>query len=75
MLICYPLLAVRVPGMEDSALTNIVKPIVGIIFAVALEGSRIAIVGTIVKAKVAGDEKAKAAIEKAQANERRRMGK
>jgi hypothetical protein len=39
------------------------------------QGSRIAIVGTIVKAKVAGDEKAKAAIEKAAANEKRRMGR
>lgn len=75
VLICYPLLAVRVPGLEDSALTNIVKPIVGILFAVLIEGSRIAIVGTIVKAKVGGDAKTKAAMAKAEANERRRMGK
>ena len=38
------------------------------------QGSRLAIVGTIVKAKMGGDEKAKRAIEKAEANERRRMG-
>ena len=59
----------------DDPITNVIKAICGVLFAVAIEGSRIAIVGTIVKAKVAGDEKAKAAIEKAQANEKRRMGK
>ena len=50
------------------------RPIVGILFAVAIEGSRIAIVGTIVKAKVAGDEKTKAAMARAEENEKRRMG-
>ena len=74
VLIGYPLLAVRVPELENSPLTNIIKPIVGILFAVAIEGSRIAIVGTIVKAKMGSDEKAKKAIEKAEANERRKMG-
>ena len=42
----------------------------GVIFAVAIEGSRIVIVGSIVKAKVTGDER----IAKAQENERKRMG-
>jgi len=64
----YPLLAIRVPELESSA--NIVKPLVGILFAVIVEGSRIVIVGTIVKAKVTGDER----IKKAQENEARRMG-
>jgi len=72
-LVAFPIAAVRVPGLEDSPLLNIVKPLCGILFAGAIEGSRIAIVGTIVKAKMGGDEKAKAALEKAQANEKRRM--
>ena len=49
--------------------TSIIKPIVGILFAVAIEGSRIAIVGTIVKAKMSGDER----IKKAEENEKRRL--
>ena len=69
-LVCYPILAVRVPALADSDLTNIVKPLVGILFAVLIEGSRIAIVGTIVKAKMAGDE----SVDRAKANEQRRMG-
>jgi len=79
-LVCYPAIAIRVEGVSSavestSAATNVVKAICGVLFAVIIEGSRIAIVGTIVKAKVAGDEKAKAAIEKAAANEKRRMGR
>ena len=62
-------------GTLQDTVGVVVRPIVGVIFAVAIEGSRLAIVGTIVKAKVAGDEKAKAAIAKAQANEQRRMGR
>ena len=60
---------------ELAFANEFVKPLVGILFAIAIEGSRIVIVGTIIKAKMSNDEKAKAAIEKAQANERRRMGK
>jgi len=64
----YPLLAIRVPELEASA--DIVKPLVGVLFAVLIEGSRIVIVGTILKAKVSGDER----IKKAAENEARRMG-
>ena len=60
-------------GTLQDTVGVVVRPIVGVIFAVAIEGSRLAIVGTIVKAKVAGDEKAKAAIAAAEANEKRRM--
>jgi len=74
-LVLLPVLAQNVEGLQDSALLNVVKPLVGILFAVLIEGSRIAIVGTIVKAKVSNDERAKVAIEKAEAAERRRMGK
>ena len=58
-------------GLQDTLIATAIRPIVGILFAVAIEGSRIAIVGTIVKAKMAGDER----IAIAEANERRRMGK
>ena len=75
-LVCSPLLIQNDPtGTLQNTVGVFVRPVVGILFAVLIEGSRLAIVGTIVKAKVAGDEKAKAAIEKAQANEKRRMGK
>jgi len=66
----FPVFAQRVPGLEDSPLLNVVKPLVGIFFAVAVEGSRIAIIGTLLKAKASGDERLK----KAEANEKRRMG-
>jgi len=69
LLFClYPVLAVRVPELESSA--NIVKPLVGVLFAVLIEGSRIVIVGTILKGQVSGDER----IKKAAENEARRMG-
>jgi len=70
----FPVVGVNVPGLEDSPLLQIAKPLVGVIFAVAIEGSRIVIVGSIVKAKVAGDEKQKKAIEAARNAEQRRMG-
>ena len=66
-----PLVIENTPSLQGGALSNIIKPIVGIIFAVAIEGSRIAIIGTIVKAKASGDER----IKKAEENEARRMGK
>ena len=69
----FPLFAKDIPDLAFA--NDLVKPLVGILFAVAIEGSRIVIVGTIIKAKVSGDERAKAAIENAQANEARRMGK
>lgn len=69
----FPLIAKDIPELAFA--NEFVKPLVGILFAIAIEGSRIVIVGTIIKAKMSNDEKAKAAIEKAQANERRRMGK
>ena len=58
-------------GLADTTAGYVIRPIVGTLFAVAVEGSRIAIVGTIAKAKLAGDER----IERAAANEKRRMGK
>lgn len=67
----FPVVAVNVPGLEDSSLVNIVKPLVGILFAVAIEGSRIVIVGTIFKAKMSGDERVK----KAEEATKKRMGK
>ena len=76
--LCYPILAQGLEGVaavdSTSPITNVFKAFCGVFFAVIIEGSRLAIVGTIVKAKVAGDEKAKAAIAKAEANEKRRMG-
>ena len=38
---------------------SVIKPLVGILFAVLIEGSRIAIVGTIVKAKMSGVQTSK----------------
>jgi len=67
----FPILAVNNPDLADTGVTNLVKPIVGILFAVAIEGSRILIVGTIVKGKISGDERLK----KAEEAEARRMGK
>lgn len=58
-------------GLQDTPVAMVIRPLVGILFAVAIEGSRIAIVGTIVKAKMSGDERIKIA----EANEKRRMGK
>tara|TARA_B100000780_G_scaffold245595_1_gene189723 strand:+ start:494 stop:643 length:150 start_codon:yes stop_codon:yes gene_type:complete len=48
---------------------------VGTLFAVLIEGSRIVIVGSIIKSSVGGSEQEKEAIEKAKQSERRRMGK
>ena len=51
------------------------KPLVGTLFAVLIEGSRIVIVGSILKQNVLGSEQEKAAIQRAKQSERRRMGK
>ena len=51
------------------------KPLVGTLFAVHIEGSRIVIVGSILKQNVLGSEQEKAAIQRAKQSERRRMGK
>ena len=67
----FPVFAVNNEALADSEITNIVKPIVGILFAVAIEGSRILIVGSIVKGKLSGDERLAQAAEA----EARRMGK
>jgi hypothetical protein len=48
---------------------------VGTLFAVLIEGSRIVIVGSIIKAQVGGSDQDKKAIERAKQSERRRMGK
>jgi len=69
-LVLAPLFIENDPVLKDS-IGYIVRPVVGIIFAVAIEGSRLAIIGTIAKAKMSGDER----IKKAEENERRRMGK
>ena len=51
------------------------KPLVGTLFAVLIEGSRIVIVGSILKQNVLGSEQEKAAMQRAKQSERRRMGK
>lgn len=71
LFVTFPIFAVNNPYLADSDLTNLVKPIVGILFAIAIEGSRLLIVGTIVKGKMSGDERLK----KAEEAEARRMGK
>lgn len=69
LLICAPIVGANVPEWSDSPILQLIKPLVGILFAVAIEGSRIAIVGTIFKAKMSGDER----IKKAEENEKRRL--
>lgn len=66
----FPVIATQW-GFADNAAVSIAKPLVGTLFAVAIEGSRLIIVGTIAKAKLAGDERIKAA----EAATARRMGK
>lgn len=70
----FPLIANNIPALQDSWALNLAKPLVGLVFALAIEGSRIVIVGTIVKAKTSADPSERLAIEKAQAAEKRRMG-
>jgi len=67
----FPIVAQNVPALQDSLILNLAKPAIGVLFAVLIEGSRIAIVGTIVKAKISGDER----IKKAEEATARRMGK
>jgi hypothetical protein len=50
------------------------KPLVGTLFAVLIEGSRIVIVGSILKQNF-GSEQEKQAMQRAKESERRRMGK
>ena len=71
ILVVSPIFLQYAEGELANQANLLIKPIVGILFAVAIEGSRIAIVGTIVKAKMSGDER----IERAAANEKKRMGK
>jgi hypothetical protein len=73
--VLFPVAAQNNPALQDSAILNLSKPLVGIFFSILIEGSRIAIVGTILKAKVAGNEREKAAMQRASVAERRRMGK
>lgn len=75
LVLLFPVVGTNNPELQDSSLLTFTKLFAGVFFAVAIEGSRIVIVGSIVKAKVAGDEKQKTAIEKAKTAERRRMGK
>jgi len=70
-----PVAAQNNPALQDSPLLSLSKPLVGTLFAVLIEGSRVVIVGSILKSRVAGSERDKAAIERAQTSERRRMGK
>ena len=51
------------------------KPLVGTLFAVLIEGSRIVIVCSILKQNVLGSEQEKEAMQRAKQSERRRMGK
>ena len=51
------------------------KPLVGTLFAVLIEGSRIVIVGSILKQNVLDSEQEKEAMQRAKQSERRRMGK
>ena len=51
------------------------KPLVGTLFAVLIEGSRIVIVDSILKQNVLGSEQEKEAMQRAKQSERRRMGK
>lgn len=69
--VLYPILAVNNDALQDSWITQVTKVGNGILFAILVEGSRIVIVGTIVKGKMSGDER----YAKAQENEKRRMGK
>ena len=71
ILVVSPIFLQYAEGELANQANLLIKPIVGILFAVAIEGSRIAIVGTIVKAKMSGDER----IDRAAANEKKRMGK
>ncbi|KAL1496732.1 hypothetical protein AB1Y20_014325 [Prymnesium parvum] len=71
----FPVVASYVPELEGSWALGVAKPAVGLLFAVAIEGSRLLIVGTVLKAKMAGDERERRAMEKADAARRRRMGK
>lgn len=70
--VLFPILAANSGGaLDDSALLQFAKVGNGLLFAILIEGSRIVIVGTIIKGKLSGDER----LAKAEANERRRMGK
>ena len=60
---------------QDSFLLSLSKPLVGTLFAVLIEGSRIVIVGSILKQNVLGSEQEKEAMQRAKQSERRRMGK
>uniref|UniRef100_A0A7S0HR55 Uncharacterized protein n=1 Tax=Phaeocystis antarctica TaxID=33657 RepID=A0A7S0HR55_9EUKA len=71
----FPVAAQNNPALQDSWLLSLSKPLVGTLFAVLIEGSRIVIVGSIIKSSVGGSEQEKEAIEKAKQSERRRMGK
>lgn len=75
LVLLFPVFGVNNADLEGSGLLTFTKIFAGVFFAVVIEGSRIVIVGSIVKAKVAGDEKEKENMNKAKAAERRRMGK
>ena len=69
--VLYPVLAVNNDALAESWVTQVAKVGNGILFAIVVEGSRIVIVGTILKGKLSGDER----LAKAEENEKRRMGK
>jgi hypothetical protein len=69
--VLFPIAATNSPELQGSAITQAAKIGNGILFAILVEGTRIIIVGTIIKGKLSGDER----LAKAEENERRRMGK
>jgi len=69
--VLFPVFAANNEALDGSLALTVAKVGNGILFATLVEGSRIVIVGTILKGKLTGDER----VARAQANEQRRMGK
>merc|ERR1711957_856194 len=59
----FPVAAQNNPALQDSWLLSLSKPLVGTLFAVLIEGSRIVIVGSILKSQVGGSDKDKEALD------------
>jgi len=69
--VVFPIFASNNEALDGSLALQIAKVGNGVLFALLVEGSRIVIVGTIVKGKLSGDER----VAKAAEAEARRMGK
>lgn len=74
LFVFFPVAAQNNPALQDSWVLSLSKPLVGTLFAVLIEGSRIVIVGSILKQNF-GSEQEKQAMQRAKESERRRMGK